>query len=114
MRLNNKIIEVRQLQKSYKDVKAVNGIDFYVEEGELFAFLGLNGAGKSTTIDMLCTFLKLDRGSIKINNYEVGKDDEKIKSFHNRIRLDIYRFSRQIAHKTHKITNWTTANRLQK
>ena len=80
MRLNNKIIEVRQLQKSYKDVKAVNGIDFYVEEGELFAFLGLNGAGKSTTIDMLCTFLKLDRGSIKINNYEVGKDDEKIKS----------------------------------
>ena len=80
MRLNNKIIEVRQLQKSYKDVKAVNGIDFCVEEGELFAFLGLNGAGKSTTIDMLCTFLKLDRGSIKINNYEVGKDDEKIKS----------------------------------
>ena len=80
MRLNNKIIEVRQLQKSYKDVKAVNGIDFYVEEGEIFAFLGLNGAGKSTTIDMLCTFLKLDRGSIKINNYEVGKDDEKIKS----------------------------------
>lgn len=80
MRLNNKIIEVRQLQKSYKDVKAVNKIDFYVEEGELFAFLGLNGAGKSTTIDMLCTFLKPDRGSIKINNYEVGKDDEKIKS----------------------------------
>ena len=80
MRLNNKIIEVRQLQKSYKDVKAVNGIDFYVEEGEIFAFLGLNGAGKSTTIDMLCTFLKPDRGSIKINNYEVGKDDEKIKS----------------------------------
>ena len=80
MRLNNKIIEVRQLQKSYKDVKAVNGIDFYIEEGELFAFLGLNGAGKSTTIDMLCTFLKPDRGSIKINNYEVGKDDEKIKS----------------------------------
>ena len=80
MRLNNKIIEVRQLQKSYKDVKAVNKIDFYVEEGELFAFLGLNCVGKSTTIDMFCTFLKPDRGSIKINNYEVGKDDEKIKS----------------------------------
>ena len=80
MRLNNKIIEIMQLQKSYKDVKAVNKIDFYVEEGELFAFLGLNGVGKSTTIDMLCTFLKPDRGSIKINNYEVGKDDEKIKS----------------------------------
>ncbi len=81
MRLNNKIIEVRQLQKSYKDVKAVNKIDFYVEEGELFAFLGLNGVGKSTTIDMLCTFLKPDRGSIKIiddcriyiNSFEVIK-----------------------------------------
>ena len=53
MRLNNKIIEVRQLQKSYKDVKAVNGIDFYVEEGELFAFLGLNGAGKSTLLSLV-------------------------------------------------------------
>lgn len=40
--------------------------------------------------------------------------DEKIKSFHNRIKLDIYRFSRQIAHKTHKTTNRTTVNRPQK
>lgn len=75
-----KIIEVNGLKKSYKDVKAVKGIDFYVNEGSLFAFLGPNGAGKSTTIDMLCTFLKPDSGKIKIGDYEIGKDDEKIKS----------------------------------
>lgn len=75
-----KIIEVNGLKKSYKDVKAVKGIDFYVNEGSLFAFLGPNGAGKSTTIDMLCTFLKPDSGKIKIGYYEIGKDDEKIKS----------------------------------
>lgn len=43
------IIEIKNLKKSYKDVKAVKGIDFYVEEGKLFALLGPNGAGKSTT-----------------------------------------------------------------
>ncbi|MGN1032215.1 MAG: ABC transporter ATP-binding protein, partial [Intestinibacter sp.] len=75
-----KIIEVSGLKKSYKDVKAVKGIDFYVNEGSLFAFLGPNGAGKSTTIDMLCTFLKPDSGKIKIGDYEIGKDDDKIKS----------------------------------
>ncbi|WP_455543115.1 ATP-binding cassette domain-containing protein [Intestinibacter sp.] len=80
MVLNNKIIEVTDLKKSYKEVKAVKGIEFYVDEGSLFAFLGLNGAGKSTTIDMLCTFLKPDCGEIKIGNYEIGKDDDKIKS----------------------------------
>ncbi|MGM9535001.1 MAG: ATP-binding cassette domain-containing protein [Intestinibacter sp.] len=75
-----KIIEVSGLKKSYKDVKAVKGINFHVNEGSLFAFLGPNGAGKSTTIDMLCTFLKPDSGKIKIGDYEIGKDDEKIKS----------------------------------
>ena len=52
------IIEIRDLKKSYGDVKAVNSISFDVQEGSLFAFLGLNGAGKSTTINMLCSILK--------------------------------------------------------
>ena len=52
-----KIIEVRGLKKSYRDIQAVRGIDFYVEKGKLFAFLGPNGAGKSTTINMITTFL---------------------------------------------------------
>lgn len=75
----NKIIEVSGLKKSYKGVKAVKGIDFYVEEGSLFAFLGLNGAGKSTTIDMMCTLLKQDAGKILIGGNQVGQDDGKVR-----------------------------------
>lgn len=76
----NKIVQVNNLEKSYKDVKAVKGIDFYVEEGKLFAFLGPNGAGKSTTIDMICTYLKPDKGSIIVDGSVVGKDDKDIRS----------------------------------
>ena len=73
------IIEIKNLKKSYKDVKAVKGIDFYVEEGKLFALLGPNGAGKSTTIDMICTALKPDSGSIIVDGKLVGKDDNAIR-----------------------------------
>ena len=73
------IIEIKNLKKSYKDVKAVKGIDFYVEEGKLFALLGPNGAGKSTTIDMICTALKPDSGSITVDGKLVGKDDNAIR-----------------------------------
>ena len=75
-----KIIEVQNLKKFYGDIKAVNGIDFYVEKGKLFAFLGPNGAGKSTTIDIICTFLKPDEGDVSINGFSLGKDDDKIRS----------------------------------
>lgn len=51
-----KIIEVKNLKKSYGDVQAVKSLSFYVESGKLFAFLGPNGAGKSTTIDIITTF----------------------------------------------------------
>ena len=75
-----KIIEVTGLTKSYKDVKAVQGIDFYVDVGTLFAFLGPNGAGKSTTIDMICTLLAPDEGTVSVGGYVLSKDDEKIRS----------------------------------
>ncbi len=74
-----KIIQVDNLVKSYGSVQAVKGISFEVEKGSLFAFLGTNGAGKSTTIDILSTLLSKDSGTIKINDYEVGKDDQKIR-----------------------------------
>lgn len=74
-----KIIEVAGLTKSYKDVKAVQGIDFYVDAGTLFAFLGPNGAGKSTTIDMICTLLKPDAGQVNVGGYALSKDDDKIR-----------------------------------
>ncbi len=75
----NKIIEVKNLKKSYGDVKAVKGIDFYVEQGKLFAFLGPNGAGKSTTIDIICTLLQMDSGEVIIDGHELTKEDSKIR-----------------------------------
>ncbi|SHN85127.1 ABC transporter ATP-binding protein [Desulfitobacterium chlororespirans] len=76
----DKIIEVVDLHKSYGHVQAVKGLNFYVEKGKLFAFLGPNGAGKSTTIDIICTFLKPDRGRVIMDGYELGKEDNKIRS----------------------------------
>lgn len=74
-----KTIEVCGLQKSYGDIRAVDGISFYVEKGALFSFLGPNGAGKSTTIDMICTLLKCDGGEIRINQKIVGEQDAAIR-----------------------------------
>lgn len=73
------IIEITNLKKSYGDVKAVDGISFNVKEGSLFAFLGLNGAGKSTTINIICSILKKDSGKILINGLDLDKDGDKIK-----------------------------------
>lgn len=72
------IIEISHLDKSYKDVKAVNDLSFKVRRGELFAFLGVNGAGKSTTISVMCGSLEKDGGSVIIDGYDVEKDVEKI------------------------------------
>ena len=75
----SEIIKVEHLKKYYREVKAVDDISFTVEKGELFGFLGVNGAGKSTTINMLCTLLKPTEGKALINGVELGKEDEEIK-----------------------------------
>ena len=75
----NPIIEVKNLTKQYKEVTAVDGIHFQVEKGELFGFLGVNGAGKSTTIGMLCTVFAPTAGEIEICGLKVGKEDEEIR-----------------------------------
>ena len=72
------IIQVKNLDKSFKDVHAVNDLSFAVKKGELFAFLGVNGAGKSTTISIMCGMLKKDKGSIIIDNKDVEKDYKNI------------------------------------
>ncbi len=73
------IIKVEGLTKSFGEVKAVKGIDFQVEKGELFGFLGVNGAGKSTTINMLCTVLKPTAGRVEICGLKLGGQDEEIR-----------------------------------
>ncbi len=73
------IIEIKNLKKYFKDVKAVDDISFKVKKGEFFAFLGLNGAGKSTTINIMCDALKKDSGLVIINGYSVDTDMDKIK-----------------------------------
>ena len=74
------IIEINGLNKSFKDVKAVQNLSFKVKEGELFAFLGLNGAGKSTTISIICGQLKKDSGTVVIDGNDIDKSVEGIKS----------------------------------
>ncbi len=60
------IIQVKNLTKDFRDIKAVNDLSFTVEEGQVYGFLGQNGAGKSTTIRMLLTLIKPTSGEIKI------------------------------------------------
>lgn len=72
------IIEIEHLKKSFKDVKAVDDLSFNVKEGELFAFLGVNGAGKSTTINIISGVLGKDEGTVKVCGEDV--DHGKIKS----------------------------------
>lgn len=73
------IIVVKDLVKNYKDISAVKGISFSVEEGSFFAFLGLNGAGKSTTINIICGNLNKTSGEILVNGYDIDKNTDKIR-----------------------------------
>lgn len=73
------IIEVEHLKKNYGSLKAVDDISFLVKKGELFGFLGINGAGKSTTINMLCTLLKPTEGEARVCGYSVLKEPEEIR-----------------------------------
>ncbi len=74
------IIEIRDLHKSFKDVHAVNGLSIDVKRGQLFAFLGLNGAGKSTTISIICGHETKDSGHVLIDGYDLDRDLDKVKA----------------------------------
>lgn len=74
------IIEIKNLSKAFGPVKAVQDLSFQVREGELFAFLGVNGAGKSTTINILCGQLSKDNGSVWVDGQDLDKHVDTIKS----------------------------------
>lgn len=74
------IIEISHLNKSFGKIKAIHDLSFCVKEGELFAFLGINGAGKSTTINIICGQLLKDSGHIVIDEQDLDKNADTIKS----------------------------------
>lgn len=72
-------VRVSGLTKKYNDNLAVDHISFEVKEGEFFAFLGENGAGKSTTINILCTIFEKTEGDAELFGHSLGKDDDAIR-----------------------------------
>lgn len=72
------IIRIDGLEKRFGEVHAVNNLSFRVKRGELFAFLGVNGAGKSTTISIMCGLLEKDGGKVEICGKNVGTDMREI------------------------------------
>lgn len=75
----NNIIQIDHLSKNFGEVKAVQDLSFCVKEGELFAFLGINGAGKSTTINIMCGQLSKDSGCVLIDEHDLEKDIDLVK-----------------------------------
>lgn len=74
------IIEIKNLHKSFGEVHAVNDLSINVKKGQLYAFLGLNGAGKSTTISIMCGHEVKDSGQVFIDGIDLDKDLDKVKS----------------------------------
>jgi len=73
------VLKVEGLKKSYGRVEALRGIDFQVEEGEIFALIGPNGAGKTTTLRIVATLLSPSDGKVELRGYDVKKHPEKIR-----------------------------------
>lgn len=74
------MLELKNVCKTFKKVKAVENISFNVQEGEIVGLLGENGAGKTTTLRMISTMLKPSSGSIKVNDYDVSENPSKVRS----------------------------------
>jgi ABC-2 type transport system ATP-binding protein len=77
--MSQRIIEVNDLEYKYGDFKAVDGVSFFVREGEIFSFLGPNGAGKSTVINILTTLLPVQKGSVTIAGYDLASEPQEVR-----------------------------------
>ena len=73
------IIEVKDLEKTYGDIKVVKGISFEVREGEIFGILGPNGAGKTTTLEMIEALRPIDGGEVLLDSIDVAKHPHRIR-----------------------------------
>ena len=73
------IMEISHLHKVFGQVQAVQDLNFHVKKGELFAFLGVNGAGKSTTINIMCGELRKDSGSVQICGADLDREPDSIR-----------------------------------
>jgi ABC-2 type transport system ATP-binding protein len=73
-------IQVRGLEKSYKDLHVLKGVDFEVARGSIFALLGSNGAGKTTVVRILSTLLKADAGSAVVAGHDVSADAQRVRA----------------------------------
>jgi ABC-2 type transport system ATP-binding protein len=69
----------KDLQKSFKDLKVVDGVSFTIEKGEIFGLLGPNGAGKTTTIRILSTIIPADQGEVTISGYSVKNNPDNVR-----------------------------------
>lgn len=79
MSQTNYAVEIKNLTKTYGKLKAVDNISFSVARGSLFAFLGVNGAGKSTTINIICSILDKDSGKIYVGGMDLDANPREIK-----------------------------------
>jgi ABC-2 type transport system ATP-binding protein len=77
--MQNQAIQVKGLQKSYKELQVLKGVDFEVEKGSIFALLGSNGAGKTTIIKILTTLLKQDNGTAIVNGFDVSAKPDEVR-----------------------------------
>ena len=77
--MQNKSIQVKGLQKSYKQLHVLKGVDFEVEKGSIFALLGSNGAGKTTIVKILTTLLKQDGGTATVNGFDVAAKPDSVR-----------------------------------
>ena len=77
--MQNQPIQVKGLQKSYKQLHVLKGVDFEVEKGSIFALLGSNGAGKTTVIRILTTLLKQDGGTAAVNGFDVASKPDSVR-----------------------------------
>jgi ABC-2 type transport system ATP-binding protein len=77
--MQNQAIQVKGLQKSYKQLHALKGVDFEVEKDSIFALLGFNGAGKTTIVKILTTLLKPGGGTAAVNGFDVVSKPESVR-----------------------------------